>query len=96
MATKQKISINELIRIADKAYNHDGIIAECWDFTKERPIPHPQSLLTGDGLSYFIVCELFETYNQTDSREAQIDEAVRVLSSASEQLNRVIDAITRA
>ena len=86
----------KLIRIADKAYGADGIISECWDFNKECPIPHRQSLLNGDGMSYFIVCELFETYQATSSRENQIDEAIRVLMSASEQLNSVIDAVARA
>jgi len=86
------MTIQKIIDIANDAYS-DGLIAQHWDEKKQRPIGDRKAKDAGDGLARFIVQELFETYNSTASDEVQLDEAIRVMESASRQINDVITSL---
>ena len=89
------MKINRLIRVAAKAYDSDGILLETWNFKKQRPVSRDVAAIAGDGLSYFVVCELWETFDAKASEDAQLEEAVRVISRAMRQLENVASAIEK-
>ena len=86
------MNINEIIQIADKAYG-DGLISQYWDPEKGHPVDNDCS---GDTLAIFIVRELFETYDETESTEQQLKEAMRCIASAASQLDDVQDGLLAA
>lgn len=69
-----------LVRIADKVYP-EGLILQAAGAGK-----------VGDGLAEFIVNELEDTYDPDASDKDQINEAVRVMTNARDELNIVLNA----
>lgn len=74
------MTLNQLIRAASDAYPED-LIWQC----------HAGATNVGDGLAKFIAIELKETFDVEASEEQQLEEAVRVLKTARENLDRVLD-----
>ena len=94
MPEKQQdsISLRELVRVAAKAYNNDEELhggESAWDHV----IDGNGQLITrgtlGDTLADFIIIELADTFDAKASRAEQIEVAVGVMESASDQLARV-------
>ena len=89
---QDSISLRELVRIAAKAYNNDKELhgdESAWDHVIDgngRLIAHGT---LGDTLADFIMVELADTYDPTAVRAEQIEVAVGVMESASDQLARV-------
>ena len=86
------MKINDLILAASKAYDADGVLEGNWDFRHERPFTRATEAAASDGLARFICVELFETFDPQATDAAQIEEAVRVMTSAQRQVQAVIDA----
>ena len=89
---QDSISLRELVRIAAKAYNNDEDMhggESAWDHV----IDNNGSLVArgtlGDTLADFIMVELADTYDPKAGRADQIEVAVGVMESASDQLARV-------
>lgn len=76
------MQLNELMEIADNVYP-DGLISEYWSREKQCPIYNPKG---GDTLAYFIVFELFETFDSNANYIDQLEEAERVMDRAAQQL----------
>ena len=51
--------------------------------------------LVGDTLAEFIAVELAETYDEAATDEEQLDEAVRVMSRAADDVQAVADALAK-
>jgi hypothetical protein len=86
------MTLNELINKASAAYS-DGLIAvEYWDFKRECPRRNPKG---GDTLALFIATEIADTYDPEATDEKQINEVLRVLSMAKDDLESVREAFTR-
>ena len=83
---KKKLTLFELIKIADEAYS-DGLIMA---YHMERDGNH------GDGLAKFIAIELAETFDQHTSRMEQLSEASRVMHNAATELACVQQALFEA
>jgi hypothetical protein len=76
----------DLIKIADAAYP-DGLIMQAYVEGKK---------FKGDTLAKFIALELTETFNEKAPRRRQLDDAAKVLYTASDEICAVIDAIDTA
>ena len=74
------MTLNQLIRAASDAYPEDHI----WQC-------HIGADDAGDMLAKFIHSELTETFNEEASDEKQLEEAIRVMETAREELHMVID-----
>lgn len=70
-----------LLRIADKAYENDGIILRA-AAGKE----------VGDDLARFIANELVETFDSGATRQDQLEASWAVMNRARRQMNRVMMA----
>lgn len=78
----------ELMEKANSLYP-DGQLSEYYDGTgKFKDNPHG-----GDGLARFIVAELSETYTPETPDASQLEEAVRVLVRARNDIDAVIAAL---
>jgi hypothetical protein len=86
------MDINKIMEVVSQRYD-DGLIAQCWDEKKKCPVSAKKAREAGDGLAYFIVIEISETYDPVASDAEQIAEAIRVMNSASYQLSEVIDGL---
>jgi 3-deoxy-D-arabino-heptulosonate 7-phosphate (DAHP) synthase len=78
------MTFKELIVLADKAYDADGIIMDCFECPDEEH---------GDGLARFIYGELKDTFDEKADTATQIEEALRVMRMAHGQLYAVIGAL---
>jgi len=93
--SKQKqdsISLRELVRIAAKAYNNDEKLhgdESAWDHVIDSDGRLIARGKLGDTLADFIMVELADTYDAKAGRADQIEVAVGVMESASDQLARV-------
>ena len=83
------MTLNKLISKAALAYP-DGLLLEYWDSEKEQPRRNPGA---GDTLAWFIVEEIFETYDADTSDEQQIEAAAHVLENAVSEINNVIGGL---
>ena len=83
--------INELMEIVHRHYP-DGYTRNYWDDEKGAPRPFGSS---GDRLAKFIVQEITETYSADESSEEQLEEAMRVMRAAVDELERVIGGLRR-
>jgi hypothetical protein len=89
---QDSISLRELVRIAAKAYNNDEELNgsdSAWDHVIDNNGRLVARGKLGDTLADFIIIELADTYDPKASRADQIDVAVGVMESASDQLARV-------
>ena len=77
------MTLAKILEIAAKGY--DG------DVSTMNDLYNP-----GDKLASFIVQEITETYNQSESTTEQLWEACRVIERAREDLNRTIAALEAA
>ena len=85
------MTLNELINKASDAYS-DGLIAtEYWDFKRKRPRRNPKG---GDTLALFIATEIADTYDPEATDKEQINEVMRVLAMATDDLETVRNAFT--
>jgi len=82
------MTLNELIALADKAYP-DSMIERYWDAKKQRVRRNN----FGDTLAQFIVGELSDTFDDDNSDEEQLKEAIRVMESAQREIGGVISAL---
>lgn len=78
------MTIEEILAIADAVYP-DGLVAAAAD-----------DMDVGDTLAEFIVRELQDTYDAEGSDEQQLAEAVRVMTTAREELEAVETAFREA
>jgi hypothetical protein len=74
------ITLLQLIKAADRGYNQDDVI--------EMYHRHPKGK-HGDELARFIARELQETYDPKASPEDQLQEAIRVIHVATNELDDV-------
>lgn len=74
----------ELLNKVNEAYD-DGFLREYYD-----EVTGGQRNGSGDYLALHIVREIQETFDPDASDEAQISEAIRVLESSRQQLDKVI------
>lgn len=81
------MKLNELIRIADRAYP-DGVLAAQWDFGKEDVRDEPEAGLN-DTLAQFIVMEIKETYDPDADKAEQCFTASRQIERAADELLKV-------
>ena len=79
----------EILNKANEGYD-DGFLTEYYNETTGELKDG-----FGDGLAKFIVVEIAETYDSEASDEDQINEAVRVLEAAKQDLDGVIDALSK-
>jgi len=86
------MTIAELIKLVDSVYDPcDRIILRYWNTKTECP----QYLDAGDDLAFFIVNELFETYDPEATEDEQLQEAIRIMDTAVVELQRVRDAFEK-
>ncbi len=76
----------KLMQIANEAYP-DGFIANYFNSKTGDHTKHHK----GDSLAYFIASELDETFNPEATKEEQLNEAIRVMTNARDDLQLVID-----
>ena len=76
------MKLDALIKIADKNYP-DGMILQAHQAKHKR---------IGDGLAEFIAHELAETFEPGISKRKQIDEAIRAMTRARNDVNVVLNA----
>lgn len=74
------MELKELIRLADKAYDEDGLVMA---YHEDPEGNH------GDTLAKFIALELAGTFDAEANDLNQLNEATRVIGVACQQLNRV-------
>lgn len=84
------MTILEILNAANEG-NPDKYLVDYYD-TKTGEFDESGS---GDTLAEFVVRELIETFVAKDTDEEQIDEAVRVMERAREELENVINALDR-
>jgi len=84
---RKSLKLADIIAIASHGYP-DGLIA--LNFNPKTG--HATTSLHGDGLANFIVRELCETFDAEAPRRDQINEAVRVISTAARELESVLCA----
>jgi hypothetical protein len=80
------MKLAELIAIASGAYD-DDLVAQYYE---DRNGKH------GDGLARFIAEEIEETFESDAPTEQQLTEAIRVITSARDQLDAVVAALEAA
>jgi hypothetical protein len=89
---QDSISLRELVRIAANAYNNDEELhgdESAWDHVIDGNGRLIARGTLGDTLADFIMVELADTYDPKARRADQIEVAVGVMESASDQLARV-------
>ena len=89
---QDSISLRELVRIAAKAYNNDEDIhggESAWDYVIDNNGRLVARGKLGDTLADFIMVELADTYDPKARCADQIEVAVGVMESASDQIARV-------
>lgn len=79
------MTLGKLINIIDEAYSGELLVKSYFE-DPEGPY--------GDGLAKFIAHEVKETYDPEATTEEQIQEALRCMSSARNQLSDVIKALS--
>lgn len=84
------MTLVEILKVINKTYldNSEGLLTleGFYDEITGEPIKKG-----GDGLAYFIVCELHETYDAEEDACTQLRRADKVLSSASDKLLALSD-----
>jgi hypothetical protein len=78
---EENFTLDEIIALADKMYS-DGMIGLYHKHPKENH---------GDSLAKFIEIELRETFNPDASRFEQLENARRIISLASDDLQAIAD-----
>ena len=86
------MDINHIIKIADQAYDHDGILIGQWDDRNRKP---RKTALHGmsDTLARFIVMEITETFDPSLPDREQLDCAAHVIARAADQCMAVAEAL---
>lgn len=82
------MKINELMKLVGDHYDDRGTDA-FWDYKNERIDCDG----TGDTLAEFIVREIYETFEPANSTDDQLEEAIRVMQCARNQLNDVVSGL---
>lgn len=85
------MKINELMTLVGDHYD-DRETDRFWDPDKQCP----KYSETGDGLAQFIVIEIAETFDPKASTDDQLEEALRVMCRARNQLNDLCAGLTEA
>ncbi len=83
--------LNDLIRLINNAYP-DALIAQNWDFQDECPKVDAEE---GDTLAEFIVLEIADTFEPDADDGEQMAGALRVITQAIDDLDRVANALNR-
>lgn len=84
-----QMMLNEIMEIAAECYP-DRSIESYWDPAQQRVYGGADC---GDTLALFIVRELRDTYDAELPSEEQIEEAIRVMDRAREDIKGVIDGL---
>jgi hypothetical protein len=79
------MTLNQLICRAASAYP-EAYVLQYWDMEKQEPKHNP---VGGDTLAQFIAQELADTFDGEAGETQQINEAVRVIQSAADDLAAV-------
>lgn len=85
------MKINELIELVGEHYD-DNFTDEYWNYTNERFDPNGG----GDGLAKFVVIEINDTFEPDATTDEQLEEAIRVMQAARNQLNDLIAGLEQA
>ena len=86
------MDINEIIRIADKAYDKDEVVLGYWN-PLSRQVRNKPLNGEGDTLARFVCVEIAETYDEDFSDKEQLEIAGKAMKKASEQLKKVMLAL---
>jgi hypothetical protein len=86
------MTLNQLVSRAASVYP-DGFVLEYWDCHDQCAKHNPAG---GDTLAQFIAQELADTYDREASDGDQVTTAVRVMQSATDDLQAVTDALARS
>jgi hypothetical protein len=81
------MKIQELLEIVHRAYP-DEHTRNCWDEKARKATGD-----CGDTLAEFIVREIIDTYDDADSDEGQLDEALRVMRRACTDIEGIVEAL---
>jgi transcriptional accessory protein Tex/SPT6 len=84
------MKLEKLILIANAGYPDADLVYRAY---KEQKKKKPDQALVGDGLAWFIAEEITETYDAKARKEDQLNEALRVITRAEEELNGVKQAL---
>ena len=84
------MTLNQLVCRAASVYP-DSYVLQYWDMARQAPKPNP---LGGDTLAQFIAFELAETFDPEASDGEQIATAVKVMQTASVNLQAVAQALS--
>ena len=79
------MTLKELLDLANAAYP-DGQLAEYYDVNGN----FVDNKHGGDGLARFIVVEITETYDAKASKTRQVEEAMRVMARARDDIEEVL------
>lgn len=85
------MKINDLMEIVHAHYDDRGT-ENFFNVDKECP----RYTQAGDTLAKFIVVEISETFEPAASTDDQLEEAIRVMQSARNQLNDLIEGLEEA
>ena len=83
MTTKQKITLDKLVKAAGKHYS-DGLV----ELYHRMPFENH-----GDSLARFIALELEETFDPEADAQVQVHKAIHVLDVARKELTQAIEAL---
>lgn len=88
------LTLAQLLRIAERGYRRGGLTLA--NYVNLRTGAFLRNPPVGDTLAEFVAIELAETFDPGTNRLAQLNEAVRVMGRASEDLHLITDALIHA
>lgn len=88
---EKTMTINDMMRLISKSYD-DGYTDTYWDYGNSRV--NPQG--TGDTLAEFIVREINDTFEPDNCTDDQLEEAIRVMRCARNQIDEVLAGLNHA
>lgn len=86
------MTLDRLIRLANDGYDSDDMILQ--NYEADRPSEQHYDPGVGDTLALAMVRELRDTFDEDASNEAQVREAVRVLTVMRDDLNHVLEVFS--
>jgi len=85
------MKINELMELVGEHYDDAGTNAY-WDYSESRCVDN----MHGDTLAEFVAREINDTFEPEATTDEQLEEAIRVMQSARNQLNALIAGLEEA
>jgi len=91
------MNLRQLVETAGAGYTKEGILPDLTEYLHDDGVLRERNERDqGDTLGEFIAVELCETFDDSADDDRQYEEAIRVMVSATEQLERVVDVLTAA